>query len=111
MYPLIVAAARGMQSVVKYLLAVGADPTKRGSSRFRLASRPSSSVGGVDLTALEFAVRVRDAEVGNGLGVNDGCMRGLRLVIGMLERKERARAAMGAAAAAESKKGRKRKDG
>jgi hypothetical protein len=51
LYPLIIAAARGMPTVVKYLLSVGAKPDLRGSSRFRLYSNPRKSVKGVDLTA------------------------------------------------------------
>ena len=83
LYPLIIAAARGMHTVVKYLLSVGANPSLRGSSRFRLYSNPRKSVKGVDLTALEFAVRMRDSEVENGVRRED--LRGLLKVISMLE--------------------------
>ena len=83
LYPLIIAASRGMHTVVKYLLSVGANPSLRGSSRFRLYSNPRKSVKGVDLTALEFAVRMRDNEVENGVRRED--LRGLLKVISMLE--------------------------
>lgn len=83
LYPLIIAAARGMHTVVKYLLSVGADPKLRGSSRFRLYSNQRKSVKGVDLTALEFATRMRDCEIENGVRRAD--LKGLLKVIAMLE--------------------------
>ncbi|KAL9189093.1 hypothetical protein ACHAXT_011583 [Thalassiosira profunda] len=83
LYALIIAAARGMHTVVKYLLSAGANRNLRGSSRFRLFSNPRKSVKGVNLTALEFATRMRDSEVENGVRRED--LRGLLKVIAMLE--------------------------
>lgn len=83
LYPLIIAAARGMPSVVKYLLEAGADPNLRGSSRFRLFSNPRKTVKGDELTALEFAVKMRDNEVENNVRRSD--LRGLQKVITFLE--------------------------
>jgi len=84
LYPLIIAAARGMSTVVKYLLTVGANPSLRGSSRFRLYSNTRKTVKGEDLTALEFATKMRDNEIENGVNRED--LRGLVKVISMLER-------------------------
>ena len=84
LYPLIIAAARGMSTVVQYLLSVGADTSLRGSSRFRLFSNPRKTVKGVDLTAHEFAIRMRDCEVENGVRRED--MRGLVKTISLLDK-------------------------
>ena len=46
LYPLIIAAARGMHTVVKYLLESGADKSLRGSCRFKLFSNPKKSIKG-----------------------------------------------------------------
>eukprot|EP00571_Detonula_confervacea_P011955 CAMPEP_0172304180 /NCGR_PEP_ID=MMETSP1058-20130122/5618_1 /TAXON_ID=83371 /ORGANISM="Detonula confervacea, Strain CCMP 353" /LENGTH=365 /DNA_ID=CAMNT_0013015299 /DNA_START=8 /DNA_END=1105 /DNA_ORIENTATION=+ len=83
LYPLVIAAARGMATVVKYLLSVGANINLRGSSRFRLYSNPRKSVKGVDLTALEFAIKMRDNELENGVREED--LKGLNRVISLLE--------------------------
>mmetsp|Transcript_4252 Transcript_4252/g.6645 ORF Transcript_4252/g.6645 Transcript_4252/m.6645 type:complete len:319 (-) Transcript_4252:60-1016(-) len=83
LYPLIIAAARGMHTVVKYLLSVDANPNLRGSSRFRLYSNSRKTVRGVDLTPLEFATKMRDNEIENGVRRED--LRGLLKVISMLE--------------------------
>jgi hypothetical protein len=83
LYPLIIAAARGMCSVVDYLLGVGADRSLRGSSRFRLYSNPRKTVKGVDLTALEFAIKMKDHEIENGVKRAD--LRGLSRTISLLE--------------------------
>ena len=71
LYPLIIAAARGMPKVVNYLLNVGADKNRRGSCRFRLFSNPKKSIRGENLTSLEFAVKMRDEEQLNGLANRD----------------------------------------
>jgi len=84
LYPLIIAAARGMPTVVKYLLSVGANPYLRGSSRFRLHSNPRKSVKGVRLTALDFATKMREHEVENGARKDD--LRGLVKVIALLQK-------------------------
>ena len=83
LYPLVIAAARGMCTVVKYLLDVGANRNLRGSSRFRLYSNPRKSVKGVDLTALEFAKQMKDHELKNGVERAD--LRGLLRTISLLE--------------------------
>jgi hypothetical protein len=83
LYPLVIAAARGMCTVVKYLLDVGANRNLRGSSRFRLYSNPRKSVKGVDLTALEFAIQMKDHELENGVQRAD--LRGLLRAISLLE--------------------------
>ena len=83
LYPLIIAAARGMSTVVKYLLSVGANPRLRGSSRFRLYSNPRKTVKGVDLTAYQFARKMRDEEMENGIGMDD--LKGLIKCMKMLE--------------------------
>jgi hypothetical protein len=83
LYPLIIAAARGMCTVVKYLLEVGANRNLRGSSRFRLYSNSRKSVKGMDLTALEFALKMKDNELENGIKRAD--LRGLLRTISLLE--------------------------
>mmetsp|Transcript_3481 Transcript_3481/g.8848 ORF Transcript_3481/g.8848 Transcript_3481/m.8848 type:complete len:325 (-) Transcript_3481:124-1098(-) len=82
LYPLIIAAARGMSTVVKYLLSVGANTNLRGSSQFRLYSNRRKSVKGVDLTALEFATKMRDSELENGISRED--LKGLLKTISSL---------------------------
>jgi len=59
---LVIAAARGMPSIVKYLLSVGAIPTQEGTSRFRLHTHPSKSIRGT-YTPLDFARRMREEEI------------------------------------------------
>lgn len=64
--PLVVAAARGMPQVVKYL--VQASPSSiciQGTSRFRLFMNPKKSISAT-LTPLEFAKRMKEAELENG---------------------------------------------
>ncbi len=82
LYPLIVAAARGMSNVVEFLVSIGADTSLRGTSRFRLYSNPRKTVKGVDITALEFATKMRDNEVENGARKED--LRGLIKTVRML---------------------------
>jgi hypothetical protein len=60
---LVVAAARGMSTVVALLLDVGADRTIECSGRFRLAYATKSSVSGTKWTALQFAMAMRNAEI------------------------------------------------
>lgn len=59
--PLCIAAARGMSSVVRYLLRMGASPDLTASGSFRLHSNPTKSVTGT-YTPLRFAEVMRDAE-------------------------------------------------
>mmetsp|Transcript_9778 Transcript_9778/g.16166 ORF Transcript_9778/g.16166 Transcript_9778/m.16166 type:complete len:337 (+) Transcript_9778:55-1065(+) len=85
LYAIVIAAARAMPSVVKYLLSCrNIDPTLKGSSRFRLFSNPRKSVKGVDLSALEFAMKMREEEIENGISVAD--LKGLDKVISLLKK-------------------------
>ena len=70
--PLVVASARGMPSVVRYLVgsSVGANVGTEGTSRFRLYMKPKRSVGGT-FTALDFARAMLEAEVENGATEED----------------------------------------
>jgi hypothetical protein len=83
LYPLIIASARGMSSVVQYLLTSGANPTVKGSSKFRLYANPRKCIKGIDLTALEFARRMKEMEIENGCKLVD--LRGLLRTISILE--------------------------
>lgn len=83
LYPLIIAGARGMSSVVKYLLESGADKTCRGSCRFKLFSNPKKSAKGENLTAYEFACKMLHEEKSNGIK-NSDC-KGLVKVIQLLD--------------------------
>jgi len=63
---LVVAAARGMPSVVKYLVeSTTASITVKGTSRFRLFMNPKKSICGT-MTPLEFAEKMKEAELENG---------------------------------------------
>ena len=68
---LCVAAARGMPTVVKYLLRAGASPSIRSTGRFRLYTNARKTVKCTSATPLEFAVRIRDAEIAEGVDEND----------------------------------------
>jgi hypothetical protein len=83
LYPLIIASARGMSSVVQYLLTSGANPTVKGSSKFRLYANPRKCIKGIDLTALQFARRMKEMEIENGCKLVD--LRGLLRTISILE--------------------------
>mmetsp|Transcript_5582 Transcript_5582/g.11057 ORF Transcript_5582/g.11057 Transcript_5582/m.11057 type:complete len:101 (+) Transcript_5582:1051-1353(+) len=89
LYPIVIAALRGMFSVVNYLLVHGgANLNVRGSSRFRLFSNQRKSVSGVNLTALEFARKMMDGEV--LIGAREEDLKGLRKVISLLEKASKA---------------------
>lgn len=68
---LVVASARGMPSVVKYLLQknIGANVHMKGSSRFRLYTNSKKSISGC-FTALEFAMKMKEAELEHGASEN-----------------------------------------
>jgi hypothetical protein len=83
LYPLIIASARGMPTVVKYLVESGADKTVRGSCRFNLFSNPKKSIKGENLTAFEFACKMLHEEKSNGIKRSD--MKGLVKVIQYLD--------------------------
>ena len=73
--------------MVGYLLSHKCiDITVRGSSRFKLYSNPRKSVKGVDLTALEFAMKMRKEEIENDIARQD--LKGLNKVISLLQKRE-----------------------
>lgn len=83
LYALVIAAARGMHTVVAYLLKAGARRDVRGSSRFRLLANMRKTVKGDGLTSLEFALKMKVAEEENGASRQD--LRGILKVIDMLK--------------------------
>lgn len=77
---LCVAAARGMPSVVKYLLQKGATRTILSSGRFRLHSNPKKTIRCSQCIAIQFARAMRDGEKEAGasessLAPLDKCIR------------------------------------
>ena len=63
---LVVAATRGMPTVVKYLVEhTSASIHEKGASRFRLFMNPKKSICGY-YTPLEFAQKMKEAEIENG---------------------------------------------
>ena len=90
--PLVVAAGRGLPTVVKYLLHAGASIHDKGTSRFRLYSKPTKTVSGT-YTPLDFSKAMKDAEVSHGatgedLRGLDECIRLLTKAAEMEERKK-----------------------
>ena len=83
LYALVIAAARGMHTVVAYLLAAGARRDVRGSSRFRLLANMRKTVKGDGLTPLEFALKMKKAEEENGASRED--LMGILKVIDILK--------------------------
>ena len=95
--PLVVAAARGMPSIVKYMLSKSKDPPgshhnhngvrrmieMRGSSGFRLFTNPKKSISGKSWTALQFAQNMKDAEMLHG-AKDDGDLKTLNECILLL---------------------------
>lgn len=63
--PLCIAAARGMASVVRYLLRAGASPAVVGTGRFRLHTNSAKSVSG-SYRPLRFAETMKSAEEAQG---------------------------------------------
>lgn len=64
--PLVVAASRGMPTIVKYLLQnTSVSISEKGTSRFRLFMNPKKSIFGT-YTPLEFAEKMKHAEVESG---------------------------------------------
>lgn len=82
---LCVAAARGMCTVVEYLLFKGASPDIISSGRFTLHTQPKKSVRCNHKTALEFAVTMRDAE--KAVGAADANLAGLSKCVRLLEQR------------------------
>ena len=64
--PLCICAARGMPSLVRFLLRIGADSFIESSGRFRLFCNGSKTFHGTKLTPLEFATGMRNAERAEG---------------------------------------------
>jgi hypothetical protein len=80
---LCVAAARGMSTIVKYLLQQGADRNVRSSGRFRLHTQPKKTLSCRNVTAMEFSMAMLDAEkdagaTGRSLAGLHKCIRLLR---------------------------------
>ena len=84
--PLIIASARGMPSVVRYLLAKNASPFVVGTGRFRLHTNNSKSVSGT-YRPLEFARTMREAEISHG--AEGAVLKDIEKCIRMLEKAER----------------------
>lgn len=81
---LCVAAARGLSTVVEYLLHRHADPSRTSSGRFALHTKPKKSVRCAQKTALEFAAAMRTAELAEG--ASKAALTGLDKCIRLLER-------------------------
>jgi hypothetical protein len=80
---LVVAATRGMPSIVKYLIEhTSAHTNEKGYCRFRLFSNPKKSICGF-YTPLEFAEKMREAELENG--ASDVQLRSLNQCIRLLK--------------------------
>lgn len=82
--PLCIAAARGMASVVRYLLKVGASPVVKGTGRFRLFCNGSKSIHCRNVTPLEFAKAMMDAEQMEGAAAD--ALRSLNSCIRILSK-------------------------
>lgn len=81
---LCVAAARGLHTVVKYLIDRGATLDIISSGRFALHTRPKKTIRCIHQTALEFAITMRDAE--RLEGATDASLTGLNKCIKLLTR-------------------------
>jgi hypothetical protein len=81
---LCVAAARGLCTVVEYLVQRGASCDIISSGRFALHTRPKKSIRCSHQTALEFAITMRDAE--RSEGATESSLDGLRKCIRLLTR-------------------------
>ena len=84
--PLIIASARGMPSVVRYLLSKNASPFIAGTGRFRLHTNNSKSISGT-YRPLEFARTMRQAEISHG--ADGAVLKDIEKCIRMLEKAER----------------------
>lgn len=81
---LCVAAARGLHTVVAYLLQKGAALDIISSGRFALHTRPKKSIRCHHQTALEFARTMHQAETNEGCGL--GALKGLEKCMSLLRR-------------------------
>lgn len=84
--PLIIASARGMPSVVRYLLSKNASPFIAGTGRFRLHTNNSKSISGT-YRPLEFARTMRQSEISHG--ADGAVLKDIEKCIRMLEKAER----------------------
>ena len=84
---LCVASARGMPTVVRYLLEQGATPSLRCSGRFRLHTKVSRSIQCRDCTARDFAETMLAAE--NDAGADQTNLSPLRKCIKLLNGNDR----------------------
>ena len=87
--PLVVAAARGMALVVRYLLTCegsGEWMHEAGTSRFRLFTNSAKSIRGT-YTPLQFARTMRTAELEQGAKEED--LKSLNICIKLLERNQK----------------------
>jgi hypothetical protein len=80
---LAVVSARGMPSVVKYLLSKGACPKIRSSGSFRLSKNPKKSLRLVNLNCLECASEAKKGELEHGATARD--LKALNKCIELLE--------------------------
>jgi len=78
-----VASARGMPAVVRYLLKEDANREARSTGRFRLHSNARKTISCQHATPLEFATKMRDAELEEGVARE--AVKDLDLVIEILE--------------------------
>jgi hypothetical protein len=78
-----VAAVRGMATVVKYLLQAKADATIACSGRFRLHTNPKKSLRCDNVTPLQFATSMIEAE--RAEGATERALRDLVACIRLLE--------------------------
>jgi hypothetical protein len=84
--PLIIASARGMPTVAKYLLQKEATPFAVGTGRFRLHTNSSKSISGT-YRPLEFARTMREGEIAHG--ADAAMLRDIDKCIRLLEKAER----------------------
>ena len=84
--PLIIASARGMPSVVRYLLSKNTSPFVVGTGRFRLHTNNSKSISGT-YRPLEFARTMREAEISHG--AEGAVLKDIEKCIRMLEKAEK----------------------
>ena len=85
--PLIIASARGMPKVAKYLLQKEATPFTVGTGRFRLHTNSSKSISGTTYRPLEFARTMREGEIAHG--ADAAMLRDIDKCIRLLEKAER----------------------
>jgi hypothetical protein len=80
--PLVIAAGRGLHSVVRYLVQAGASIHATGTARFRLISRHCKTFKGTFLTPLEFSKALMAEEL--QYGATENTVQGLKECIRIL---------------------------